>query len=101
MHVGKIEFLFALGFVYLVVFAAVVSVPTVLLAPFHILGRCHHDGGREICGTNLGANDIAVDRVVVGHLIPQARGALQVHGTLVQVVVGDGCDTLYFPTWVE
>ncbi len=71
------------------------------LAPFHIFLRRHHDGRGEPGLANACTDDVAVDGVVVGHLILHAVGRLEVDGTRLEVVVGDGGGALYLPSRVE
>ena len=78
VHVGEVKFLLSLGLVYLVVLLAVVGTSLVELAPCHVLGRRHHDGSREPCAAQLVADDVAVQRVVVLHVVFHVVGALQV-----------------------
>ena len=97
MHVGKVELLLAFLLEYLTVLAPEESVAPVLAAPFHILLGRHHDRCGEISVSEAGADDIAVDGVVVDDIIFDAVGALQVHDALVEIVIGDRSRPLYLP----
>jgi len=100
-HVGEVELLLALSLVYFIVLSTEKSVAAVALAPFHILAGSHHDGCVEIGGAYLRADDIPVEGIVIHHLIAQPLRALQVHRTLVEVVVGDGRGALYLPSGMK
>ena len=101
VHVGKVEFLLSLGLVDLVVLRTEVGVARMLLAPLEIFVGGHHERRGEIRSPKLGSNDVAVERVVVDHLIAQPLRALQVEHALVEVAIGDGCGALYLPSGVE
>ena len=97
VHIGEVKLLLALSLIDFTVLAPEEGVAPVFLAPFHILFGCHHDGRREPHVTDFSTNDIPTDGVVVGDLIFQTVGQCQVHGVLLQIIVGDGCGALNFP----
>lgn len=72
-----------------------------LLAPRHIFFRRHHYRRGEPGAANARANDVAVDGVVVHHVVFYAVWPLQVHGVLVEVVIGYGRGALYLPPRLE
>ena len=101
VHVGKVELVLAFLLVDLVVLGAVIGISPMLLAPCHVfLGR-HHDGSGHVGRADLRADDVAVDGVVVHHLVFQSLRPLQVHGVLLQVVVGDGGCPLDLPAGIQ
>ena len=101
MHVGEVELLFALCLVYLIVLRTEELAHLLRSAPVQILlGRHHNRRGNPLLA-NLRTNDVAVERVVILHLLLHVLGSLQVGGVLLQVVVGDGGGALNLPAGVQ
>ena len=101
VHVGEVELLLALRLVDLVVLRTEELAQLLLRGVVHILLGRHHDGSRQPRVSNLVAYDVAVDGVVVLHLLLHVLRTRQVHRILPQVVVGDGGCSLDGPTRME
>ena len=69
VHVGEVKLLLAFRLVYLVVLLAEVGVALLHLAPCAILGRRHHDRRGEPRVAHSIADDVAVECIVVLHLV--------------------------------
>ena len=101
MHVSKREFVFARFLGNFTVLAAEEAVEFLFLAPSTILVWSHHDGCRQIAFAHLGAYIIAVERVVIYHLLFDVVRQVEVGGIAVEVVLCDGHRALYLPAWME
>ena len=101
MHVGEIELLLALGLEYLVVLLAEVIVALLHLRPGHVFLRGHHDWGGKPSVAHAIADDVAVDGIVVHHIILHVVRSLQVERTLIEVGPGNWCGSLDLPTRME
>ena len=88
MHVGEVKLLLALLLENLLVLLAIEVCPALSLAPHPVLVWSHHDRRTDVGATDLVADDIAVDGVVILH-------------RLLQVVKGDGGGALYLPARME
>ena len=101
MHVGEVELLLALCLIYLIVLRTE-ELPHLLRgAPVQVLLWSHHNGCSNPLLANLRTDDVAVERVVILHLLLHVLGSLQVGGVLLQVVVGDGSGALNLPAGVQ
>ena len=101
VHVGEVELLLALSLVYLVVLLAEELVHHAALAPLAILLLRHHERGVDVRVGYLRADDVAVERVVVHHVLLQVVGTLQVGSILVEVVERYGQRALYLPARMQ
>ena len=101
VHVGEVELLLALSLIYLVVLLAEELVHHASLAPLAILLLRHHKRGVDVRVGYLRADDVAVERVVVHHVLLQVVGTLQVGGILVEVVERYGQRALYLPARMQ
>ena len=101
VHVGEVKLLLALGLVHLVVLVAVIAVARLALAPSAILLGRHDDGRLEPHAADARAYHVAVECVVVDHLLVQVVGAFQVGGGQTVVVYRERRGALYLPARVE
>ena len=101
MHVGEVELFLALCLIDFIVLRAEILAHVLLSGVVHVLLGSHHDGRGEPRVAHLLTDDIAVDGVVVFHLLLHVLRPIQVHRVLPQVVVGDGGGALDGPTGME
>ena len=101
VHIGEVEFLLAFRLVDFVVFRAKKLAKLLFRAPVEIFRRRHHNRRGNPLVADFRADDVAVERVVVLHLLLHILRTLQVGGILVEVVVGDGRGALNLPARVQ
>ena len=80
VHVGEVKLLLALLLENLLVLLAIEVGPALSLAPHPVLVWSHHDRRTDVGATDLVADDIAVDGVVVLHRLLHILRPLQVGG---------------------
>ena len=101
MHVGEVELLLAFRLQYLAVLRTEETVALLLLAPLAILLGSHHYRGIDVCVANLRADDIAVERVIINHILLQVIRQVEVGRITTKVVEGYRRDALNVPSGVE
>ncbi len=101
VHVREVELFLSLCLVYFVVLVAEILLHGLALAPLSVLLGSHHYGGVYVGVAYFRPHDIAVERVVVFHVLLQVVRPPQVGCALVEVVEGHGHGALYLPARMQ
>ena len=101
VHVREVKLLLAFLLVYLIVLLAEVGIALLHLAPGHILLWCHHDRSREPGIAHTVAHDVAVQGIIIHHLILQVVRTAQIERTLVEITQRIRLRLLDLPTRMQ